>query len=67
MHADDPPAAGSHGGAASGITAGTSERPWLTLLPLRVQYPTKSGGTCPTSAVGREPAGKGAEPHPSPD
>ena len=67
MHADDPPAAGTHGRVASGISVGASEKHQPTLLPLGVQYPTKSGGTCPTSAVGQEPPGKGAGPHPSPD
>lgn len=46
----------------SGISAGASERHRLALFLLGGHNPTESGGTCPTSAVGREPAGKGAGP-----
>ena len=52
---------------AGGISTGAIERHRPTLLPLGVQYPTKSGGTCSTSAAGQESTGKGAGPHPFTD
>lgn len=43
-----------------GISVGASERHRMALCPLGGHNATKSGGMCPTSAVGWEPAGKGA-------